>query len=65
MRGVEIGQHIVEGEFVATVFHLRTPNGLTVVFDKVRVVDGQLKEINPYYDPSILNEAVAQAQDSA
>ena len=34
MRGVEIKQHIVEGEFVATVFHLRTPNGVTAVFDK-------------------------------
>jgi hypothetical protein len=58
MRGAEVQQHIVEGEYVATVFHLRTPNGVTTVFDKFRVVDGQLKEINPYYDPSVLNEAV-------
>ena len=64
MRGVEIKQHIVEGEFVATVFHLRTPNGVTAVFDKFRVVDGQLKEISPYYDPSVLQEAVAQMQKS-
>ncbi len=64
MRGVEIKQHIVEGEFVATVFHLRTPNGVTAVFDKFRVVDGQLKEISPYYDPSVLQEAVAQMQES-
>jgi hypothetical protein len=47
----------VEGEYVATVFHLRTPNGVTTVFDKFRVVDGKLKEINPYYDPSVLNAA--------
>ena len=59
MRGVEIVQHIVEGEFVATVFILETSNGKTHIFDKFRVVDGQLKEINPYYDPSVLNEAVA------
>lgn len=65
MRGAEIKQHIVEGEFVATVFHLRTPNGVTAVFDKFRVVDGQLKEISPYYDPSVLQEAVAQMQESA
>jgi SnoaL-like domain len=58
MRGADVQQHIVEGEYVATVFHLRTPNGMTTVFDKFRVVDGQLKEINPYYDPSVLNEAV-------
>jgi hypothetical protein len=29
-----------------------------MVFDKFRVVDGKLKEINPYYDPSVLNAAV-------
>ncbi len=60
MRGAGVRQHIVEGEYVATVFHLRTPNGTTVVFDKFRVVDGKLKEINPYYDPSVLSAAVAQ-----
>jgi hypothetical protein len=58
MRGADVQQHIVEGEYVATVFHLRTPNGVTTVFDKFRVVNGQLKEINPYYDPSMLNDAV-------
>jgi hypothetical protein len=58
MRGADVQQHIVEGEYVATVFHLRTPNGVTMVFDKFRVVDGKLKEINPYYDPSVLNAAV-------
>ena len=58
MRGAEVKQHIVEGEYVATLFHLNTPNGVTAVFDKFRVVDGKLKEINPYYDPSVLNEAV-------
>ena len=34
-------------------------NGVTTVFDKFRVADGELKEINPYYDPTVLNEAVA------
>ena len=60
IKGAEIQQHIVEGEYVATVFHLRTPNGVTAIFNKLRVVDGKLKEINPYYDPSILKEAVKQ-----
>jgi hypothetical protein len=58
MRGADVQQHIVEGEYVATVFHLRTPNGVTTVFDKFRGVDGKLKEINPYYDPSVLHAAV-------
>src|SRR5262245_53869150 len=62
MRGAEVLQHIVEGEYVATVFKLRTPNGETMIFDKFRVVEGQLKEINPYYDPSVLKEAVQRLQ---
>jgi len=53
-----IVQHIVEGEYVASLFVLHTPNGKTCVFDKFRVID-KLVEINPYYDPSVLNEAVA------
>jgi hypothetical protein len=60
MRGAAIQQHILEGDYFATVFHLRTPNGVTAIFDKFRVVDGKLKEINPYYDPGILKEAVKQ-----
>ena len=62
MRGAEVKQHIVEGEYFATVFDLRTSNGSTAVFDKFRVIDGKLKEINPYYDPSILSEAVKELQ---
>jgi predicted SnoaL-like aldol condensation-catalyzing enzyme len=58
MRGAEVLQHIVEGDYVATVFKLRTPHGETLIFDKFRVVDGKLQEINPYYDPSVLKEAV-------
>jgi hypothetical protein len=58
IRGVEIRQHIVEGDYVATLFHLQTANGVTAVFDRFRVEAGKLREINPYYDPSILNEAV-------
>ena len=65
LKGVEIGQHIVEGEYVATIFQLRTANGVTTVFDKFRVADGELQEINPYYDPAVLNEAVAGLQESS
>jgi hypothetical protein len=62
MRGAEILQHIVEGEYVATLFILRTPNGETAVFDKFRVVDGELLDINPYYDPTILRDALSQSE---
>ena len=62
MRGAEVLQHIVEGDYVATVFTLRTPNGETLIFDKFRVVGGKLHEINPYYDPTVLKEAVQRLQ---
>ena len=58
IQGVEIRQHIVEDDYIATLFHLRTANGVTAVFDRFRVVDGKLREINPYYDPAILTEAI-------
>ena len=58
MRGAEVVQHIVEGEYIASLFILHTPNGKTYIFDKFRVVYGKLRELNPYYDPSVLNEAV-------
>ena len=58
IRGVEIKQHIVEGEYVSSVFDLHVTTGTIPVFDKFRVADGKLHEIHPFYDPALLNEAV-------
>ena len=58
IRGAEIKQHIVEGEFVASVFDLHVTTGTVAVFDRFRVADGRLHEICPFYDPAVLNEAV-------
>ncbi len=58
IRGVEIKQHIVEGEYVASVFDLHVTTGTVAVLDKFRVIDGKLHEIHPFYDPALLNEAV-------
>ena len=58
IKGVEIRQHIVEDDYIATLFHLQTSNGVTAVFDRFRVIDGKLREINPYYDATLLKEAV-------
>jgi hypothetical protein len=63
MRGAEVLQHIVEGDYVATLFILRTPNGETTVFDKFHVVGGELLDINPYYDPTVLREALQQLEN--
>ncbi len=56
IKGVEIKQHVVEGDHVATIFDLETERGITAVFDCFRVGDGQLKEIRPFYDPSLLRD---------
>ncbi len=56
IKGVEIKQHIVEGDYVATIFDLETERGITAVFDCFRVEAGQLKEIRPFYDPSLLRD---------
>ena len=56
IKGVEVKQHVVDGEYVATIFDLETERGITAVFDCFKVEDGQLKEIRPFYDPSLLQD---------
>lgn len=51
IKGVQVKRHIVEGDFVATVFDFETTFGVIPVFDCFQVVGGQLKAIRPYYDP--------------
>ena len=51
VKGIKIKQHIVEGEFVATVFEMETMFGVDQVFDRVQVCDGELKEIHSFYYP--------------
>src|SRR6266849_3611678 len=45
VKSVQIRQHIVEGDFVATVFEMETIFGVDHVFD------GELKEIHSFYYP--------------
>ena len=51
IKSVQIKQHIVEGDFVATVFEMETIFGVDQVFDRVHVCDGELKEILSFYYP--------------
>lgn len=51
VKGVDIKQHIVEGEYVATVFDMETINGVDHVVDTIHVVDNQIKEIRAFYYP--------------
>src|SRR6266852_912689 len=45
IKDIRIRHHIVEGEYVATLFDLDTTFGLIPVFDCFRVTDGRIKQI--------------------
>jgi hypothetical protein len=51
VRGIQLKQHIVEGDYVATVFDMETVNGVDHVFDRIHIVDGQIKAIHAFYYP--------------
>src|ERR1035438_4928849 len=52
IKGIEIKQHIVDGDYVATVFDMETVNGVDHVVDLCLVVGGELTEIRAFYYPS-------------
>jgi predicted ester cyclase len=49
VKSIQIKQHIVEGDYVATVFDMETVNGVDHVFDKIHIVDGQIQSIHAFY----------------
>jgi len=51
IKNIRVKQHIVDGEYVATLFDLDTTFGVIPVFDCFRVSGGEIKQIRPYYDP--------------
>jgi hypothetical protein len=51
VRGIELKQHIVEGDYVATVFDMETVNGVDHVFDRIHIIAGQNKAIHAFYYP--------------
>lgn len=60
IRDVRVERHIVDGEYVATVFELDTIFGVIPVCDCFHVVDGQLRQIRPFYDPRPILEGMAR-----
>jgi hypothetical protein len=52
IKGIEIKQHIIDGDYVATVFDMETVNGVDHVVDLCLVVDGLLTEVRAFYYPS-------------
>jgi hypothetical protein len=49
VSGIQLKQHIVEGDYVATVFDMETANGVDYVFDRIHIVDGQIQSIHAFY----------------
>jgi glyoxylase I family protein len=56
--GVDVRDHVADGEYVASRFTLKTSFGPIDVFDRFRVVNGLLAEIRPYYDPRVITEGM-------
>src|SRR6185369_12259438 len=53
LKRIEIKQHLVDGEFVATMFDMETVNGTDKVVDWLQVSGGQLKAIRSLYYPQV------------
>ena len=51
VKGIQLKQHIVEGEYVATIFDMETVNGVDHVCDRIHIVDGEIKAIQAFYYP--------------
>jgi hypothetical protein len=51
INDIQIKQHIVEGDYVATVFDMETTDGIDRVFDRIRLLDSEVKEIHSFYYP--------------
>ncbi len=49
VRGIQLKQHIVEGDYVATVFDMETVHGVDHVFDRIHIVDGLIQSIQAFY----------------
>ena len=53
LKRIQIKQHLVDGEFVATMFDMETVNGTDKVVDWFQVSGGQLKAIRSFYYPQV------------
>ena len=54
VRTIAVRQHIVEGDWVATLFDEETANGPVSVFAKFEVVAARIREVSVFYDPRAL-----------
>ncbi len=51
VTAIRVQQHIVEGDWVATLFDEETANGPVAVFARFQVVSERIKDFSVFYDP--------------
>lgn len=51
VKGTQVKQHIVDGDYVATIFDMETAKGVDHVLDCIHVTDGEIKGIQTFYYP--------------
>jgi len=51
VKAIHIKQHIVEGDWVATLFDEETVHGDLEVFSKFHIVGGRITDVSVFYDP--------------
>lgn len=49
IQDVRIGEHLVEGEYVATTFDMAASGGINRVFDRICIADGEIRSIRSFY----------------
>ncbi len=50
-KAIQIVQHIVEGDYVATLSENETINGSLSVFSKFQIESGRIKDARVFYNP--------------
>ncbi len=50
-KGIQIVQHIVEGDHVATLTENEIINGSLSVFSKFQIESGRIKDVRVFYNP--------------
>jgi hypothetical protein len=59
VRTIHVKQHIVEGDWVATLFDEETIEGPVSVFARFEVVSDRIKDVVVFYDPRALGRKPA------
>jgi hypothetical protein len=56
VRAIHVRQHIVEGDWVATLFDEETVDGPLSVFARFEVVSARIRDVSVFYDPRPLTQ---------